>query len=451
MDPMPDSESSPANTPTLLFVDDEPGILSALRRLFRPHGYRILIANSGQEGLAILAQEKVELIISDMRMPEMDGAQFLAQVRHRWPDIIRILLTGYADITSTIAAINEGQIWRYVAKPWDDNDIVLTVRDALERQRLASENTRLLALTEHQNEALRELNTSLESKVAERTHELQQTMTFLDLANRDLKRSFLHVVKMLSAVMDLRSPEIGEHSRRVADQARAICQQMGMDDTGTQNVVLASLLHDIGKLAWPDKLLDKPLNAMSAEERALVLKHPTVAQNLLMGVEALRDVALLIRHHHERYDGQGYPDKLTGLAIPQGARIITVVNEYDAFQTGTMTSKKLSAPETRAFMLENRGKRYDPAVVDIFMELLNKGEKVTTEEIPLRIAQLRPGMALARNLTHADGYMLLPQGHVLDQHLIEQLHKVESTDNRPMAVYVRKESLSTLQEVRHGA
>jgi response regulator RpfG family c-di-GMP phosphodiesterase len=122
--------------PTLLLVDDEPSILSALRRLFRPCGYRILTSESGAGGLELLAKEDVDLVISDMRMPEMDGAQFLEQVRTGWPRIIRILLTGYADITSTVNAINKGEIYRYVSKPWDDHDIVLMVRDALERQRL---------------------------------------------------------------------------------------------------------------------------------------------------------------------------------------------------------------------------------------------------------------------------------------------------------------------------
>ena len=140
---------------TLLFVDDEASILSSLRRLFRQHGYNILIAESGAQGLEILEKEAVDLVVSDMRMPEMDGAKFLEQVRLHWPHVVRILLTGYADVTSTIDAINRGEIYRYIAKPWDDNDIVLTVRDALERKRLESENLRLLALTQRQNEELK--------------------------------------------------------------------------------------------------------------------------------------------------------------------------------------------------------------------------------------------------------------------------------------------------------
>ena len=123
-------------SPTLLFVDDEPGILSSLRRLFRPHGYRIFIAEGGAAGLEILEKEQIDLVISDMRMPEMDGAAFLKEVRNRWPKVMRILLTGYADITSTVAAINQGEIYRYISKPWDDNEIVTIVREAIERQNL---------------------------------------------------------------------------------------------------------------------------------------------------------------------------------------------------------------------------------------------------------------------------------------------------------------------------
>ncbi len=128
-DETPQAAAEPA---TLLFVDDEANILSALKRLFRPLGYRILTAEGGAAGLDIFAQNSIDLVISDMRMPEMNGAQFLEQVRLKWPDAVRILLTGYADVSSTIAAINKGEIYRYIAKPWEDNDIVLAVKHALE-------------------------------------------------------------------------------------------------------------------------------------------------------------------------------------------------------------------------------------------------------------------------------------------------------------------------------
>jgi response regulator RpfG family c-di-GMP phosphodiesterase len=169
--------------PTLLCVDDEPNILSSLRRLLRPQGYRILTAESGAEGLAILETQNVDLVISDMRMPMMDGAHFLAEVRQRWPNAVRLLLTGYSDIPSILDAINRGEIYRYIAKPWDDNDMLLMVHGALERSALLREKQRLEALTLQQNEELKALNRDLEARVKTRTRELSQSNDALLAAN----------------------------------------------------------------------------------------------------------------------------------------------------------------------------------------------------------------------------------------------------------------------------
>src|SRR5487761_2120818 len=125
---------------TLLFVDDEVNILSSLKRLFRPGGYRIFTAESGAQGLEILQHEAVDLVVSDMRMPEMNGAKFLEQVNARWPDTIRILLTGHAEIGATIDAINKGHIYRYISKPWEDNDILLAIKQALHQKKLELAN-----------------------------------------------------------------------------------------------------------------------------------------------------------------------------------------------------------------------------------------------------------------------------------------------------------------------
>ncbi|MBC7860932.1 MAG: response regulator [Burkholderiaceae bacterium] len=124
---------------TILFVDDEPSILSALRRLFRPHGYRILTAESGAAGLEILSKEKVDMVVSDVRMPEMDGVAFLEKVNAGWPGTVRILLTGYADMSTTADAIGKSDIFCYISKPWDADELVLTVRSGFERQRLQRE------------------------------------------------------------------------------------------------------------------------------------------------------------------------------------------------------------------------------------------------------------------------------------------------------------------------
>ena len=428
---------------TILFVDDEPNILSSLRRLFRPQGYRIFIAEGGAAGLEVLAREKIDLVISDMRMPEMDGARFLEQVRDRWPEAIRILLTGYSDIGSTINAINRGEIYRYIAKPWDDNDITLIVREALERRRLETENEHLLGLTRRQNEELKALNSGLEAKVEERTAEVRQTMSFLEMANQQLKKTLLTTVRVLSGLVEMRGGPIAGHSRRVAEHSRTIAGRLGLDENQIQEIVLAALLHDIGKIAIPDRVLEKPFNVLSQEERALVIKHPTQGAMALMEIEQLKGPALIIRHHHEAFDGSGFPDQLRGVAIPLGARILAVANEFDALQLGTLVNRRLTVAECRTFMLDNRGKRYDPDVLDAFDGALQAAlDKAKPRDVALRLHQLQPGMVLAQDLVNHDKYLLLAKGFILTPVVIEQLKKLEaSTEGRSLVAYVAAESL----------
>jgi putative nucleotidyltransferase with HDIG domain len=424
-----------ASPPTLLFVDDEPSILSALRRLFRPHGYTILMAESGDEGLEIIAREHVDLVISDMRMPIMDGARFLEQVRLRQPSAVRILLTGYADISSTIDAINCGEIYRYIAKPWDDNDIVLLVRDALERSRLERENARLLALTRQQNDELRDLNASLEQKVQERTAELRQTMSFLEQAHQNLKKNFVAIVKVFSSLIELRG-NIGGHSHRVAELARALALRVGMSEGESQEVVLGALLHDIGKMGLPDNILAKPFNLLSVEERALFMKHPVSGQMMLLEIEQMKNVARFIRSHHESFDGKGFPDRLSGLEIPLGVRVLSVANDFDALQAGTLVSRPLTPADALRYLVDNKGKRYDPSIVDAFIALQNEKGPGEPAILPLRSGHLKAGMTLAGDLLHQDGYLLLAKGFVLSDSVIEQLRKLESSDGRQLVIHV---------------
>ena len=430
-------------SPTLLFVDDEPGILSSLRRLFRPHGYRIFIAESGAAGLEILANEQIDLVISDMRMPEMDGAAFLKEVRAGWPEVMRILLTGYADITSTVAAINQGEIYRYISKPWDDNEIVTVVREAIERQNLKLENQRLTALTQAQNEELKLLNASLEQKVAERTSELRQALTLVEQSHGELKKSFLTSVQVFAGLIELRSGSVGTqiagHGRRVAEHARSVALRMGLADADVQNIMLAGLLHDIGKIGLPDELLGKAFNTLNAEHRAQVMKHPLIGQNILLGINKFKEAAVLVRHHHECYDGSGYPDRLSGIAIPQGSRILQVVNEYDSLQIGTLVQRPLKPAEAMSFLVENRGKRYDPVAVDTFFKLISETQKTGPVELPLRSMHLKPGMMLTRDLQHGDGYMLLAKGSVLSAEIIAQLIKMEHSEQQMLTLYIRQE------------
>ena len=413
---------------TLLCVDDEANILSSLKRLFRPTGYRVLTAPGGAEALAILDREEVDLVISDMRMPGMSGAELLAAVRSRRPDTVRILLTGFADMSSTVEAINQGQLHRYIAKPWDDGEVLLVVREGLEKKALLREKARLEALAQKQNEALKELNASLERKVGERTAELAA-------AHEKLKAGFLNTIKTFSNLIELRGGAMAGHSRRVADLARRVAQAMKLPAAEAQDLFFAALLHDIGKIGLPDALLGKPFNQLTADERNELVKHPAKGEALLMGLEELRGAAALIRAHHERFDGQGYPDGLAGMAIPLGARILAVANDYDAVQQGAISPKRASPEEALLYLRGGRGHRYDPAVIEVIEKLVGAPARAEASR-PLRSDMLQPGMVLARDLVTRDGVLLLAHGFLVDDNLIRQILGFERSEGYRLTLHV---------------
>lgn len=429
--------NSPEHEFTLLFVDDEANILSSLKRLFRPFGYRIFTAESGALGLEIMQREAIDLVVSDMRMPEMNGAQFLEKVRAKWPDTVRILLTGYAEISATIDAINKGQIYRYVSKPWDDNDIALIIKHALQQKVLEREKLRLENLTLKQNAELKDLNENLETKVNERTEELRKAMASLEVMHDKLKKGFITSIRVFSNLIEMREGGMAGHSRRVADLARSLAQKLGMNSAEIQNVFLAGLLHDVGKIGLPDRLLEKPFTNLTPDERSEVIKHPIKGQTALMALEQLQGATKYIRAHHERFDGMGYPDRLVGLAIPLGARILAVANDYDSAQFGTLLTKHLKQVDAVTFIIEGRGRRYDSQVVDAFMDVMGK-EQIAAHpgnEITLTSNQIKPGMVLSRDMTSKTGELLLAKDYILDEQLIEQIMSYELM-SEPLAIHI---------------
>lgn len=415
---------------TILCVDDEPNILAALRRLFRAKGYEVLTAESARAGLAVLEARPVDLVISDMRMPEMDGVQFLERARALWPDTLRLLLTGYADVNQILDAVNRGEIYRYITKPWDDHEITLVVRHALERKALEHEQRRLEALTAQQNEQLRELNQSLEAKVASRTEALVGS-------NDKLKRNFLTSIQVFSSLIELRGANLAGHSRRVADLARRIALRLGLDARETQQIFIAGLLHNIGKIGFSDSLLEMAVPRMNGELLGLYRGYPARGEQLLMPLEDLREAATLVRAHQERFDGEGFPDRLAGLDIPIGARILALASDYDNLQIGTLTERQLRPEQAAQIVIESRGKRYDPAVVAAFEEVTTGRSPVETlRDQALRVAQLRAGMRTTRDLVTRDGSLLLSADHVLTDRMIGQIADFERTSGMSFSVHV---------------
>lgn len=357
---------------TLLLVDDEENILKSLCRLLRHEPYEILIANGAEQALQLLNQKHVDLIISDARMPGMDGATLLTQVQQRWPECVRILLTGQADLSTTIKAINQGQIYRYIAKPWDDQELCLTIRQALAFQHSERERQRLEQLTQQQNLHLQELNATLEQRVRARTAELQQTADMLDLAYAELKRSYVTATEVFSGLLAQRITRDMQTNAQVIALMRAYCEQHTVDETVSRNLAMAAALYNLGKLTWSDNLLTSPADLLYKHQRERYRQYPELGESLLMSLEPLQDAARLIRHHQERWDGGGFPDRLKGEAIPMGARLLKLAVDFVELQCGLVLKRKLTRDEALILLKKYSGKLYDPQLCERFIAQIGR-------------------------------------------------------------------------------
>lgn len=318
--------------PTLLLVDDEVNILNSLKRMLRKEGYNILTASNGIEGLEKLNSHPVSLVISDQGMPGMNGVDFLRRVKKRSPETIRMMLTGYADIEVATAAINNGEVYRFVTEPWNEGEIKEVIHQALDRY--------------------------------------NSTLELVDT----LKSASLDTIKALSEAVELKDPYTRGHCEKVTQYALEIARRLNLPEGKIKNLEYASYLHDCGKIGVDAKILNKP-SQLTSKEWALIKKHSEMGENVVNQVKLVRKVAPLIRSHHERYDGSGYPDGLAGDEIPIGARIIAVADAYDAMTSDRPYRKALSAKEAVAILLKGKGRQFDPLVVEHFLEFLKESRQ----------------------------------------------------------------------------
>ncbi|GGX82296.1 two-component system response regulator [Litchfieldella qijiaojingensis] len=444
------SEQCPETaTATLLLVDDEENMLNSLRRVLRNEPYTLLMATSGEKALGLMEEKDVDLVISDARMPGMDGATLLANIQQKWPNCLRILLTGYADISTTVRAINEGHIYRYISKPWDDDELRLIIRQALAYQFTERERQRLEQLTLSQNRQLQELNADLENRVKARTAEIQQVADMLDLAYAELKHSYVTATEVFSSLLNLRLPRDRQTNSRVVELVKAYAQHYQLDEALGRNLSMAAALYNLGKLTWEDSLFNKPSDLLYKNELEQYRRYPELGEGLLMTLEPLRDAAKLIRHHQERWNGSGFPDHLKENQIPLGARLLRLAVDFVELQQGMVLERKLERDEALSLLQKYSGRLYDPQLCERFVSLCQELDldTVMTDDTILKLdtRRLEPGMILVRDLYAENGTLLLNEGKELDDWLILRLIKFEDSEDASYTLYVRKSQEKTIQ------
>ena len=330
----------------VLIVDDESCVRQLLTHILNQEGLECLTAENGLDALEKLKQISVPVIISDIRMPGLDGIALLRSVKQSDPLTEVIMATAVSETVKAVEAMKLGA-YDYVIKPFDVNLVVTSVRRALERRQLRLEN--------------KEYHDRLEEKVREKTAELLEM-------NVQLRHLFLNTIQSLVHTLEAKDKYTEGHSRRVARMAVSIAERLHFTETQLERIHLAAILHDIGKIGVRETCLNKP-GKLTPAEFDEIKQHPLISERILKPIEALEDILADIRHHHERFDGTGYPSGLAGEAIPLVSRILTVADSYDAMTSDRPYRKALSVAETLAELRRNAGTQFDPELVTIFLSI----------------------------------------------------------------------------------
>ena len=317
---------------TLLVLDDEINILNSLKRVLRKEPYQLILAARCDEAFSLIEKSPPTVILSDYLMPEMNGLQFLSQAKKKVPDVVSLIFSGYADMDALIKAIREGGVYNFIPKPWEDEFLKIEIKRAIEQYDLAQNNR-----------ALR--------------HRLDE--------------EFSAAVELLASLPRAKEPSLRPNVDRIKEIAMTLGKRVGLEPEALRDLEVAARLHDFGTLAISSAILNKP-DRLTHLERKEIEKHVLFPEERLRGMKRFEDVCKIIRHHHEFYNGEGYPDHLEKDAIPVPSRILSIAEAYDALLSDRPFRKAFTRPEAATIIKDGRGKQFDPVLVDLLFEEFGK-------------------------------------------------------------------------------
>jgi putative two-component system response regulator len=342
----------------ILVVDDEEPIRRVIARLLQRNGYECETAGGAEEAMALLSEGDFALVLTDMDMPGTSGLDLINQIVEAFEDIATVMVTGMDDAKLAGTALKIGA-YGYVIKPFEPNEILISVMNALRRRSLEIEN---------RNHRLR-----LEQMVRDRTAELWEAIARLEKAEKDLRQSREETVQRLSIAAEFRDDETAQHIQRMSRYCSLLARKAGEDSERCDLIRVASLMHDVGKIGIPDQILLKPA-ALTPEERTIMEQHSEIGYRILAGSqsELLRRAAEIAWTHHERVDGSGYPLGIKGDEIPLEGRIAAIADVFDALTSDRVYKKAFPLGRAIEIMREGRGKHFDARLLELFLDSMDE-------------------------------------------------------------------------------
>lgn len=352
------------NEVNILIIDDEETMCSLLRDTLSEEGYKVSATQNAKEALEAAKDNSFDLVITDLKMPEIDGLQIVKQIKEFDEDNVVIVITAYPSFETVQEALRLGA-YDYITKPFDLGDISFTVKKAMEFRELKLANKRLMEELEYDN-------VILEKKVEENTWGLKKFYY-------KMQSAYMATVKALAKAIEAKDHYTCSHSENVTKYAVAIANEMGFSPQDIEILIEACQLHDLGKISVHDGILNKR-GKLTPQEWEEIKLHSLRGAEILKPLAFLEDVTILIRQHHERYDGKGYPDGLKAEEITLGARVIATADAYDAMTSERPYRKAFSKEEAVFRLKQDMGTQFDPQVVKAFMEALKKDPMIIKDK-----------------------------------------------------------------------
>ncbi|MBI5968293.1 MAG: response regulator [Deltaproteobacteria bacterium] len=360
---------------SILIVDDEIGPRESLRMILKPI-YYVHTASNGYEALQFIKREQVDLVTLDLKMPGISGIDVLREIKKLRADVEVIIITGYGTLTNAVEAIRYGAV-DFISKPFNVAEIISIVSKSVERRNFNLKIKNLIQKIkdlhllgkDEQGEALSNLEASMDvaPQDQEFRRELKESIQhFENFRLQKVSVNYLDFLKVLIYILESKEPYTHGHSERVSYYSGIIAQDLVLSPEQKQDLQIATLLHDIGKIGLSNRLLKK--NDLSQDEYLDIRQHPVKAVHLIEPLAFSHAITSAIRHHHERWDGKGYPDGLSGEEIPLLARIIALADSYDAMTSDRPYRPGLSSTMVQEEIERNAGVQFDPCMVPLFLK-----------------------------------------------------------------------------------
>ncbi len=414
---------------TVLLVDDDARLLELLKMSILEEGCEVVAVLDPREALEHVRKTPFAVIISDQNMESMKGLDFLARARQIQPDASQVLVTGMLTLDLAMEAINRGEIFRFIAKPWVHAELSATLQNALARCNLLRTNRRLQEETVALNKQLAEVNAKLQGK----NFALAEQKVSVDQAFGELKLNFDHSLEICHRMLTSFHPALGAQVKAVVEICKRMAASGRLTEAEGHTLTVAAWLYDIGLIGLPRRLWrrmhsPKMQATLTEEERQALHIHPVHGQSLAAFVARLKPVGETIRGHHERWDGKGYPDGLAGEMIPWTARCLAVAVYF--VETG------LPPDQAAAAVLERSGSWFDPEAVRLIVRVMS-GLAIPKMAREVLLDELKPGMSLARGLYSSAGVLLFPEEQRLNDALISKIqkHHMLNTITQRLLVY----------------